>query len=85
MTLSCPLWCCIRGETPSHRARHSETLRGRWEAHLLGLGADSVPHRIQLAPYNVIKALEQAVLQSQLTGVYLVGLAQLLHTGVHQI
>ena len=39
-----------------------EASRGRWGADLLGLGADSVPHRIQLAPYNVIKALEQAVL-----------------------
>ena len=50
------------GELPSHRARHNKTSRGRWQADLLGLGADSVPDRVQLAPYNVIKALEQAVL-----------------------
>ena len=53
--------------------------------HLLGLVADCMPDAVQLTPYNIIKAFEQALLQGQLTGVYLVGLSQLLNAGVHQV
>lgn len=54
-------------------------------AYLFGFGADSVPDGVQLATNNVIKALEQTVFQGQLAGVDLVGFAQLLDAGVHEI
>lgn len=71
------VWCCCEAS--------GGTREGESRADLLGFGADSVPDRVQLTPHNVVEALEEALLQGQLTGVYLVGLAQLLDTGVHQV
>lgn len=55
--------------------------RGR---HLFGAWADGVPNAVKLPPDDIIKAAEEAGLDGQLAGVYLVRLPQLLDARVHE-
>ena len=54
--------CMDLGQWYRQHPAFSDVMRASDSTHLFGLGADSVPDRVQLAANNIIKALKEPVL-----------------------